>query len=433
MLGVARSRWEAKRFSKLAPGFAMAAKGPTRQSAGNRRDGPPLRYEHFEHPRFAAKMARTDSVKGTQATSSDDVARDSGLRFVTDTDPGIRRRPSRRGFSYFGPDGKSVHDRGTIDRIRRLAVPPAWQDVWICPHPHGHIQATGRDARNRKQYRYHSDWQRVRDELKYGRLLAFARELPDIRRAITRDMSEAGLGERKVLATVAHLLDTTLIRVGNPEYARNNKSFGLTTLEDRHADCGSAQIRFRFRGKSGKTWQLKVTDRRVARIVKGCQDLPGQHLFQYKDGEGSIRQVTSTAVNSYLRGITRTETSAKDFRTWAGTVLATSALARLPLVEGLSAKTNSRRAIEEVSRQLKNTPAVCRKCYVHPEVICCYEAGELIEALKVVRTRARRLKASHVSYSMDEAMTLALLEHRLQPKRRPATRSDACGRARRAA
>ena len=279
-------------------------------------------------------------------------ARAAGLVYVSDTGPGIRRKAAGTGYSYRDPDGGAISDKDTLKRVRSLAVPPAWTDVWICPRPTGHIQATGRDARGRKQYIYHADWREVRDRNKYERILDFARLLPRIRAAVARDMSKRGMPREKVLATVVSLLDKTLIRVGNDGYARDNGSYGLTTLRSRHLEVDGSEMRFHFKGKSGKTWRLSVRDRRIARIVRSIQDLPGQHLFQYLDDEGAARSIDSADVNDYLREIAGADVSAKDFRTWAGTVLAVLALSALEaFTTQTQAKMNVRRAIEAVAGQ----------------------------------------------------------------------------------
>ena len=285
--------------------------------------------------------------------------------------------------------------------------------------PNGHIQATGRDARGRKQYRYHADWSRVRDEAKYDRLLTFARALPRIRETVQDHMAERGLGRNKVLATVVYLLETTLIRVGNREYARHNKSYGLTTLQDRHVTFAGSTVRFRFRGKTGKEWLLKVSDRRVARIVRSCQDLPGQHLFQYENDEGDVCQVSSADVNDYLREIGGSEITAKDFRTWAGTVLAAVALSEFEHFESeAAAKRNIRSAIEMVASRLGNTTTICRKCYVHPEFINCYLEGGLVKTLK---QKIRKDMPDDISLLQpEEAATLLLLQTRLNTQSRAA-------------
>jgi len=305
-------------------------------------------------------------------------ARLAGLRYVGETGTGIHRRRAGRGFVYLNGHGP-VRDVTTLARIRALVIPPAWREVWICPSPTGHIQAIGRDARGRRQYRYHSRWREVRDETKYARILAFARALPRIRARVDADLGRRGLPREKVLATVVRLLETTRVRVGNEEYARANKSFGLTTLRDRHVEAAGPALRFQFRGKGGKEHAVDVRDPRVARIVRRLQDLPGQELFQYVDEEGARRSVDSGDVNAYLREISGDEFTAKDFRTWAGTVLCALALAEAgPCASGRQAKRNVARAIERVAAQLGNTPAISRKCYVHPAVLEAYQHGQTI-------------------------------------------------------
>src|SRR5712692_8215884 len=259
-------------------------------------------------------------------TDPDEAAEEAGLRYVNDNQPGYTRKANGDDFEYFDAEGKPICDEQRLLRIKRLAIPPAWTDIWICPSPNGHIQATGRDARGRKQYRYHDRWREVRDENKYDRILMFAEALPKIRKRVRKDLALPGLPRNKILATVVQLLERTFIRVGNQEYARENKSFGLTTMQDRHVDVKGSKLRFRFRGKSGRQHEVDVTDRRLARIVLKLQDLPGQSLFQYLDDEGNVRDVSSQDVNEYLRQITRDDFTAKDFRTWAGTVVAAIAL-----------------------------------------------------------------------------------------------------------
>jgi DNA topoisomerase I len=343
-------------------------------------------------------------------------AEEAGLRFVGDDEPGIARLRSGKTFRYKSSAGANVKDDRTLARIRSLVIPPAWTEVWICARANGHIQATGRDARGRKQYRYHPDWTRVRDEAKFDRLIAFGKALPKVRRTISRHMGERGLGRRKVLATVAHLLDTTLVRVGNREYARDNKSYGLTTLQDRHVTFSGSELRFQFRGKTGKEWKLKLGDRRVARIVRSCQELPGQHLFQYEDDDGIARQVSSADVNDYIRSIAGAEVTAKDFRTWAGTVLAAMALGEFEPAEAESAaKRNIRKAIETVAARLGNTPAICRKCYVHPEVLAAYLDGKLAKLLQTAPDKA--LKRAFAALPAEEAATLLLLHVRTSRRR----------------
>ena len=302
----------------------------------------------------------------------------AGLTYVSDLDPGIRRRRAGHGFSYKGPDGKPVTDQPTLDRIRHLVIPPAWTDVWIAPTARGHIQATGRDARGRKQYRYHDRWRAVRDEGKYDRLIAFGRALPKLRARVDADLTRHGLPRDRVLAAVIAVMEMTLIRVGNEEYAKANKSFGLTTLRDRHAHIGATRASFEFRGKSGKTHQVAFSDRRLARIVKACQDLPGQRLFQYLADDGARHAVESADVNAYLRDAIGEDFSAKDLRTWAGTVATARALKLCPECAGAAeAKRNINTCVKAVAGILGNTAAVCRKAYIHPAVLAAYEAGDL--------------------------------------------------------
>ena len=307
----------------------------------------------------------------------EESARAAGLRYASDDAPGIRRLKAGRGFSYRHPDGTLVRDRNTLERIRKLAVPPAWKQVWISPQANGHLQATGRDARGRKQYRYHSDWRSIRDETKFNRLVAFAEALPALRARVDQDLATRGLTRERVLATVVRLLETTLIRVGNEEYARENNSYGLTTLRSRHVDIDGNTLRFSFRGKSGKEHSVKVHDRRVARIVRQCRDLPGQELFQYLDESGARQAVTSDDVNEYVRQVTGESFSAKDFRTWGGTVLALAFL--LSPQEERAPRSVVVEMFKQVAAQLGNRPAICRKYYVHPAVTDAYLAGQLGE------------------------------------------------------
>ena len=320
------------------------------------------------------------SRRPTIVTDPVESARLAGLRYVTETGPGIHRRRAGRGFAYLNGHGP-VRDASTLARIRSLVIPPAWREVWICPSPAGHIQAVGRDARGRKQYRYHPRWREVRDETKYARVLAFARALPRIRARVNADLGRRGLPREKVLGTIVRLLETTRVRVGNEEYARHNKSFGLTTLRDRHVEVAGPAVRLSFRGKGGKEHEVDVRDPRLARIVRRLQDLPGQELFQYLDEDGARRSVDSGDVNAYLREISGDDFTAKDFRTWAGTVLCALALAEHgSFTSGRQAKRNVTRAIERVAAQLGNTPAISRKCYVHPAVLEAYRAGLTIDA-----------------------------------------------------
>jgi len=319
----------------------------------------------------------------TVLAESVEAAEDAGLRYVSDEQPGFSRQRKGEEFEYFDTKGEPIRDEQRLLRIKRLAIPPAWSDVWICPSPNGHIQATGRDARRRKQYRYHERWREIRDENKYDRLVNFGKALPKIRRRLEKDLALSGLPREKVLATIVQLLERSLIRVGNEEYARENKSFGLTTMQDRHVDVKGSKLRFRFRGKSGRQHEVDVTDRRIARIVSRLQDLPGQSLFQYLDDEGNARDITSQDVNEYLREITGEDFTAKDFRTWAGTVLAAIALSTAGEFETKKqAKANIKKAIEAVAKMLGNTPTICRQCYIHPIVLETYLKGNSIDGLK---------------------------------------------------
>jgi DNA topoisomerase-1 len=328
-------------------------------------------------------VKRGRSAVSETVTDPVESAKVAGLRGVTERDPGIHRRRVGRGFSYIDADGHRLRDAESLRRIRNLAIPPAWTDVWICPGPNGHIQAVGRDARGRKQYRYHARWRETRDETKYARMLAFARALPRIRRHVDRDLRRGGLPREKVLAAVVRLLETTLIRVGNEEYARTNGSFGLTTMRTRHVDIDGSKLRFRFTGKSGKEHEVGVRDQGLARIVRRCQELPGHELFQYIAEDGVRQAIDSADVNAYLQEIAGEEFTAKDFRTWAGTVLAALALQEVATFESTrEAKRNITRAIERVARQLGNTPAISRKCYVHPAVIDAYLDGVTVNALR---------------------------------------------------
>ncbi len=340
------------------------------------------------------------------------AAQAAGLRYVRDGGPGFRRKKMRSGFAYVDTHGKSTHDPAVLRRIKSLAIPPAWTQVWICPLPNGHLQATGRDARGRKQYRYHPDWREVRDETKYARMLAFGKTLPAIRKNVRRDLRARGLSRRKVLATVVRLLEVSLIRVGNDEYEKENHSFGLTTLKTKHVRVKGAELHFEFRGKSGKWHKVDVHDRRLARVVRKCQELPGQELFQYLDEESRPQDIHSQDVNDYLREISGQDFTAKDFRTWSGTLLAAMALQEFKTFDSQAeAKRNMLQAIESVAKRLGNTPAICRKCYIHPEVINSYLDGTLAENLK--QRAGGRLKGSLSKLSPQEAAVLALLRKRL--------------------
>ncbi len=339
------------------------------------------------------------------------VAHEAGLRYASDVEPGIRRKRRGSVFRYVDDAGRAVSSAETLDRIATLAIPPAWTDVWICADPEGHLQATGRDGRRRKQYRYHARWREVRDETKYHRMLAFGRALPGLRARVRADMAQRGLPRTKVLAAVVKLLETSLIRIGNEEYARDNDSYGATTLRDEHVDVDGSTITFEFRGKSGKKHRIALRDRKLARIVQSCQDLPGQELFQYIDDDGSQRTIGSADVNAYLQEISDDSFTAKDFRTWAGTVLAAMALQSFESFETKKVlKANVKQAIERVAARLGNTPAICRKCYVHPEVLNAYADGALIAFLK---GRSEESLAAVEGLTPEEAAVLAFLQQRL--------------------
>jgi DNA topoisomerase-1 len=340
------------------------------------------------------------------------AAKSVGLRYVTDAMPGITRRRAGRAFSYRDPQGRGIKERRELARIRALAIPPAWTSVWICPYANGHLQATGRDARGRKQYRYHHEWRTVRDAHKFDRTLIFASALPRIRARVDADLRRLGLPREKVLAAIVRLLETTLIRVGNAEYARENKSYGLTTFRDRHVEFNGAEFAFEFRGKSGKLHKVSLRDRRLARIVRACQELPGQELFQYVDAEGVRRDVDSADVNAYLQEITGEPFTAKDFRTWAGTVLASLALSEFESFDTqAAAKRNLTRGIEQVAGRLGNTVAVCRKSYIHPAILDAYLDGSLLGFLKGEVEAVLREELEGLSG--EEAAVLAFLQQRL--------------------
>jgi DNA topoisomerase-1 len=332
-------------------------------------------------------------------------AKAAGLRYMGDNHRGIRRLRSGKAFRYISATGRPVRDAATLKRIRSLVIPPAWTDVWIASDPHAHLQATGRDARGRKQYRYHRRWREIRHQTKYDRMVPFAHALPALRRCVERDLRSTALTREKVVAAVVDLLAKTFLRIGNTEYARSNKSFGLTTLRDGHVSIRGTELRFEFRGKSGVRQSVTFSDARLARIVKRCQDLPGQELFQYVDTGGRRRRVTSADVNAYVREATGDEFTAKDFRTWAGTVMAAIALREQPPRSSeRQSKSVIARAIEQVAKHLGNTPTVCRTCYIHPYVLECYADGTLCKKLST-RKRVRGLSA-------DECVVLALLESR---------------------
>lgn len=347
------------------------------------------------------------------------AAKAAKLRYVTDRTRGIARVRTPSGFEYRDPHGSKVKDEDTLTRIRKLAIPPAYEHVWICPYPNGHLQAVGRDARGRKQYRYHARWREVRDENKYGKMLLFGRVLPKIRAQVERDLGRSGLSREKVLAAIVRLLETTLMRVGNEEYAKSNKSYGLTTLRNRHVKIGNgSRIRFDFRGKHGSEHHIDLRNKRLASIVRRCQELPGQELFQYLDEDDVPRAVTSDDVNDYLREITGEDITAKDFRTWAATNLAALALRELEQFDSQTkAKRNMVQAVEAVSKMLGNTPAICRKCYIHPAIFDGYLDGSLLQALK--RRADEKLADPGSGMKAEEAAVTAFLSRQLAQPSNP--------------
>jgi DNA topoisomerase-1 len=341
---------------------------------------------------------------------SQEAAKAAGLRYSLDSVPGLARRRVGKGFSYVAPSGRRVRDAPTLKRIRSLAIPPAWRNVWISIRPEAHVQATGRDAKGRKQYRYHPRWRATRDETKFHRMLAFAAALPHLRARVDSDLRRPGLPREKVLATVVRLLETTLIRIGNEEYARENGSYGLTTLRDRHVAVRGGTVAFRFRGKSGVAREVDLHDRRLASIVRKCQDLPGHELFQYVTGDGQTMGVESGDVNEYVRATTGDEFSAKDFRTWGATVLAAAALGRLDPFETVAqARKNVVEAVRRVSRRLGNTPSVCRKCYIHPAVLDGYLEGHRVTMRKKRSRAGPRSGTSSDALPPEERAVVALL------------------------
>lgn len=341
---------------------------------------------------------------GEMAACADAVA----LVYCSDIDPGIRRTKAGKTFAFKDAKGKTIDDTETLDRIRALVIPPAWTDVWIAPKASCHIQATGRDVRGRKQYRYHDRWTEMRGETKFSTLGVFCKALPALRRSVDADLRKRGIVREKVLAAIVWLLDNAMIRVGNSEYACTNKSFGLTTLRDRHADIKGATLKLAFKGKSGKDWNLKITDRRIARVVKSAQDLPGQQLFQYLDEDGNRCAVTSGDVNDYIRENCGGDFTSKHFRTWGGTVMAAALFAETELPESEAAKRRARNAvIDQVAKHLGNTRTVCRKGYIHPAVIEGWDNGRLAKRLATLRQKLRR---SPKGMDRGEAIVMKWLE-----------------------
>lgn len=346
-------------------------------------------------------------------TTPQDIAAEIGLRYVNDSKPGFTRKPSGKHFDYFDKDGKKITDEKIISRIQSIGIPPAYKDVWISPTANGHIQATGKDARGRKQYRYHTKWRSTRDENKFDHILHFGDVLPKIRQQVEADLKLSGLPKNKVLACVITLMEKTLIRVGNAEYAKNNQSYGLTTLRRKHIKVIGAKISFEFTGKSGKNWNLSVNDRRIATIVNKCADIPGHELFKYIEEDGSKKDVTSSDVNTYLKEISGENFTAKDFRTWSGTILAALALTEFEKYDSeAQAKKNVVRAIEHVAKQLGNTPAICRKCYIHPLILESYLSGDLANAFG--KEIDQKMKADYEVLTAEEIMVLAFLKKRLK-------------------
>jgi len=353
-----------------------------------------------------------------------EAAEAAGLRYVTDTAPGIRRRRRGRGFAYTRPDGAPLRDPAELERIRKLVIPPRWTDVWICTSSTGHLQVTARDARGRKQYRYHTRYRAVRDDTKFNRLVDFSEVLPCIRERVEQDISAPTLSREKVLATVVWLLEKTLIRVGSDEYARDNGSFGLTTLRRRHVEVSGAKLRFEFRGKSGIPHAVALTDRRIARIIQRCQELPGQELFQYLDEEGRRQSVDAGDINQYLREIAGRQVTAKDFRTWAGTMLAASALREIGVgANEKESNANVVRAVDQVARRLGNTRAVCRKYYVHPAVIEAYLDGVVLGPPAADGRAQARDAARPPGLRRDEIAVMELLRGRSSHQTRSQTRA----------
>jgi DNA topoisomerase-1 len=352
------------------------------------------------------------------AEDGPEIARSARLQYVIDLKEGIRRAADGKNFSYTDDRGKRITNDSILSRIKSLAIPPAWKDVWICPVENGHLQATGRDDRGRKQYRYHRRWREVRDETKYNRMLEFAKALGRVRKRVRKDLRAPSLSKRQVLAAVVQLLEVSLIRVGNDEYAHENHSYGLTTMKNRHAQIHASTIQFHFRGKSGKEHTVEIHDKRLAKIVRGCRDIPGQDLFQFLDENGQRQHIRSEDVNEYLREISRGDFTAKDFRTWAGTVLAGLALREFQNFDSQAqAKKNLIHAIESVAARLGNTPAICKKCYIHPEILDGYLQGATIQTIQAHAEAELRTGLHHLR--PEEAAVVAFVQKRLAQKKQP--------------
>lgn len=370
--------------------------------------------------RYASAMSSPPASLPAAVAEAHIAADEAGLRYVSDQMPGIHRRRRGKQFVYVDQDGHRVRDADTLARIRSLAIPPAWADVWICPHDRGHLQATGRDVRGRKQHRYHPKWRETRDSVKFSRTIAFGRALPRIRRRVARDLRRPGLGREKVLAAMVRLLETTLVRIGNEEYLKQNRSVGLSTMRDHHVRIRGGVLHFNFRGKSGKQHEIDLADPRLAKIVRRTQELPGQELFQYLDDDGARQKITSTDVNTYLRDIAGAEFSAKDFRTWSGTVLAALALReQVAFTNQKQARRNLVGAIENVAKRLGNTPAICRKCYIHPAIMESYLDGKTIELIKARADSA--LHTANSGLSSQEKAVLRFLKAHLRASRSPSS------------
>jgi DNA topoisomerase-1 len=367
-----------------------------------------------EAPDKGAKRTKK-AAPATPETALDPIAaaKLAKLRHVSDDVLGITRHKARHGFDYRHPAGELVRDIETLKRIRSLVIPPAWTAVWICPYPNGHIQAVGRDQRGRKQYRYHPRWREVRDESKYGKMLIFGRVLPSIRERVEADLRRRGLPRERVLAAVTRLMEATLFRIGNTEYARANKSYGLTTLRDRHVEIDGSHIHLSFRGKHGIRHETDINDRRLARIIKDCRDLPGYELFQYMGEDGERHTIDSADVNEYLREASGEEITAKDFRTWAATNLAALALQQFELFDTEAKKKKAVvSAVANVAKHLGNTPAICRRCYIHPAIFDGYLDGTLLTTLK---EQTRKCLAENIKgLSAEEAAVAAFLSLRLE-------------------
>ena len=365
------------------------------------------------------RQAKLDDEISDKTTEIAAVIAEEGLRYVSDAAPGYSRKRTSTSFSFYDKDGERITNPDIIRRIKSIGIPPAYESVWICPSPNGHIQATGVDARGRKQYRYHPKWRELRDQDKYEHTMKFAAALPLLRQRVAADMKRDGLPREKVLATIVSLLEKTLIRVGNSEYANQNKSYGLTTMRRKHVEIKGSTLRFEFTGKSGKQWKLQVQDRRIAAIVRRCSEMPGHELFKYLDDEGQVGTIDSGDVNAYIKEITRQDFTAKDFRTWVGTVFAALALSEYKKYDSQAeAKRNVLAAFDRVAKQLGNTRAICRKCYIHPEILSAYMSGDLIRMTDA--KIADKFKRQYASLNADEVMVLAFLHKRLDRIKRAA-------------